>query len=138
MQQNSIEGTGCTNSLCPGFVQTSTKIYIGSPFTNVSSVGGPQFSMLLYLAQVSFMLLIFFFLKINLIGKHLWSLILKKWMKKYLYVMNIYIFILLLDMSFWSTYIFFYFIKNWQNYTRGKLSYLVITQWSFIFFFCPI
>jgi len=61
LQQNSIQGTGCTNLLCPGFVQTSTQIYLGTPFSNVSSVGGPQFSMLLYLSQVSFMLLITFF-----------------------------------------------------------------------------
>jgi len=43
--------------LCSGFVQTSQKIYVGAPVANVSSYGGPQFTMSLNLTQVSFVLL---------------------------------------------------------------------------------
>ncbi|XP_012574267.3 protein neprosin-like [Cicer arietinum] len=48
---NNVQHTGCTNMLCPGFVQTSSRIYLGSPILNVSVYGGPIFSMSLSLTQ---------------------------------------------------------------------------------------
>ncbi|WOK99890.1 hypothetical protein Cni_G08602 [Canna indica] len=39
--------TGCYNLLCPGFVQTSKKISIGTSFTGISSYNGKQYEMTL-------------------------------------------------------------------------------------------
>lgn len=35
--------TGCYNLTCPGFVQTSSTVYLGSGFTHYSTVGGAQY-----------------------------------------------------------------------------------------------
>ncbi|KAF2921020.1 hypothetical protein DAI22_08g254600 [Oryza sativa Japonica Group] len=44
---DAYEATGCYNALCPGFVQTSSRIAIGASISPVSSVGGPQYDMTL-------------------------------------------------------------------------------------------
>uniref|UniRef100_A0A0E0LY32 Neprosin PEP catalytic domain-containing protein n=1 Tax=Oryza punctata TaxID=4537 RepID=A0A0E0LY32_ORYPU len=44
---DAYEATGCYNALCPGFVQTSSRIAIGASISPISSVGGPQYDMTL-------------------------------------------------------------------------------------------
>jgi len=47
MQSDAYEATGCYNALCPGFVQTSSRIAIGASISPVSSPGGAQYDMTL-------------------------------------------------------------------------------------------
>ncbi|CAL5014199.1 unnamed protein product [Urochloa decumbens] len=42
---DAYEATGCYNALCPGFVQTSSRIAIGASISPVSSAGGAQYDM---------------------------------------------------------------------------------------------
>ncbi|AQK42916.1 hypothetical protein ZEAMMB73_Zm00001d025088 [Zea mays] len=42
---DTYEATGCYNALCPGFVQTSSRIAIGASISPVSSVGGAHYDM---------------------------------------------------------------------------------------------
>lgn len=44
--------TGCINLICAGFVQTSSVIALGSTFTNVSKLHGPQFQINLRIDHV--------------------------------------------------------------------------------------
>uniref|UniRef100_A0A804LV14 Neprosin PEP catalytic domain-containing protein n=1 Tax=Zea mays TaxID=4577 RepID=A0A804LV14_MAIZE len=44
---DAYEATGCYNALCPGFVQTSSRIAIGASISPVSSAGGAQYDMTL-------------------------------------------------------------------------------------------
>ncbi|XP_039816839.1 uncharacterized protein LOC120679333 [Panicum virgatum] len=44
---DAYEATGCYNALCPGFVQTSSRIAIGASISPVSSPGGAQYDMTL-------------------------------------------------------------------------------------------
>lgn len=46
-QSDAYEATGCYNALCPGFVQTSSRIAIGASISPVSSAGGAQYDMTL-------------------------------------------------------------------------------------------
>ncbi|QCE01271.1 hypothetical protein DEO72_LG7g2567 [Vigna unguiculata] len=46
LQRDNYHKTGCYNLVCPGFVQTHDAIYLGEPFTIVSSYGGPTFDFL--------------------------------------------------------------------------------------------
>ncbi|CDP09693.1 unnamed protein product [Coffea canephora] len=43
--------TGCYNMFCPGFVQTSTKIALGTNISPVSTYHGPQFDISLYIVK---------------------------------------------------------------------------------------
>jgi hypothetical protein len=45
LQSDTYEATGCYNTLCPGFVQTSSRIAIGASISPVSSAGGAQYDM---------------------------------------------------------------------------------------------
>ncbi|GAA0138484.1 hypothetical protein LIER_00223 [Lithospermum erythrorhizon] len=45
--KDGYKGTGCYNLICPGFVQISKKIAVGSAITPVSSYGGHQFQITL-------------------------------------------------------------------------------------------
>jgi hypothetical protein len=47
LQSDAYEATGCYNALCPGFVQTSSRIAIGASISPVSSAGGAQYDMTL-------------------------------------------------------------------------------------------
>lgn len=44
---DAYEATGCYNALCPGFVQTSSRIAIGAAISPVSEPGGAQYDMTL-------------------------------------------------------------------------------------------
>ncbi|WVZ91594.1 hypothetical protein U9M48_037744 [Paspalum notatum var. saurae] len=44
---DAYEATGCYNALCPGFVQTSSRIAMGASISPVSSPGGAQYDMTL-------------------------------------------------------------------------------------------
>nr|CAB3483854.1 unnamed protein product [Digitaria exilis] len=44
---DAYEATGCYNALCPGFVQTSSRIAIGAAISPVSEAGGAQYDMTL-------------------------------------------------------------------------------------------
>ncbi|TVU04466.1 hypothetical protein EJB05_47576 [Eragrostis curvula] len=44
---DAYEATGCYNALCPGFVQTSSRIAIGASISPVSSVAGAQYDVTL-------------------------------------------------------------------------------------------
>ncbi|CAO2169930.1 unnamed protein product [Urochloa humidicola] len=44
---DAYEATGCYNALCPGFVQTSSRIAIGASISPVSAAGGAQYDMTL-------------------------------------------------------------------------------------------
>ncbi|XP_057452711.1 uncharacterized protein LOC130744553 [Lotus japonicus] len=48
---NGHQKTGCTNLLCAGFVQTSQRIYLGTPFSSTSTYGGPTSQMTVSLTQ---------------------------------------------------------------------------------------
>ena len=45
--------TGCFNTLCPGFVQVSTKIPLGYLFNQVSTYGGKQYEIKISIFQVA-------------------------------------------------------------------------------------
>ncbi|CAM0911505.1 unnamed protein product [Alopecurus aequalis] len=44
---DAYEATGCYNALCPGFVQTSSRVAIGASISPVSSLAGEQYDMTL-------------------------------------------------------------------------------------------
>ncbi|XP_044959811.1 mucin-5AC-like isoform X2 [Hordeum vulgare subsp. vulgare] len=44
---DAYEATGCYNALCPGFVQTSSRVAIGAAISPVSSLAGEQYDMTL-------------------------------------------------------------------------------------------
>jgi hypothetical protein len=47
MQSDAYEATGCYNALCPGFVQTSSRVAIGASISPVSSLGASQYDLTL-------------------------------------------------------------------------------------------
>ncbi|XP_014503004.1 uncharacterized protein LOC106763317 [Vigna radiata var. radiata] len=49
--RDNYDQTGCYNLKCPGFVQTHGAIFVGAPFTNVSSYGGPLVDFLISINQ---------------------------------------------------------------------------------------
>jgi len=59
LQRDNYHKTGCYNLVCPGFVQTHDAIYLGEPFTIVSSYGGPTFDFLTSITRVMFLEYIF-------------------------------------------------------------------------------
>ncbi|XP_027348143.1 uncharacterized protein LOC113859618 [Abrus precatorius] len=48
---DSFKTTGCYNMLCPGFVQTDNKIFLGNRVLPVSSYGGPQYDLSMSIKQ---------------------------------------------------------------------------------------
>ncbi|KAE9617176.1 putative neprosin [Lupinus albus] len=45
MQADKSQNKGCTNLICPGFVQTDTSFHLGQPMENTSTYNGKQFEM---------------------------------------------------------------------------------------------
>ncbi|QCE01194.1 hypothetical protein DEO72_LG7g2488 [Vigna unguiculata] len=45
--------TGCYNLKCPGFVQVNKNIYLGGPFSRVSTYGGQTFELSISITQVN-------------------------------------------------------------------------------------
>lgn len=63
-QNDGFHGTGCHDVVCPGFVQVSSEIPVGTPIGPLSIIHGQQYSLdtYIYLVKLFFYLLFFLLL----------------------------------------------------------------------------